>query len=370
MKHAPAVQDLSCIVLERIQKEYADLIASSQTFSLEELFDSDRVHLQDFCREFSPHPHSAELRTKAKSFGEKYGIWLSNANHHISCALFLYPTAQIDRMLTMMNNLTIGFYLNDIMGRDTFKFLPKTQKEISSCMIQRMAGVDEILKIPPGAHPIEIANIEILREFKDHSPGQWFRKFLKLYCHHLNITHQDGDSSAQGIIPKVNDYMIRRCHLGGVHHIVHWIEFSESKFMDWDFLKANNISDKLKRLHWVIAAFAGMSNDLFSFEKEVIDSCSDSNLVMIIALNNPALTFTETILHASEIVRSLLCELMILLESIKQDIEKVQQKSPEISKILYTHLSSIVHCVQAIWMWHVYTKRYKRPHSIWKETIL
>jgi len=51
----------------------------------------------------------------------------------------------------------------------------------------------------------------------------------------------------------------------------------------------------LRRLQKIAATFGALSNDLFSFEKEVIDHKADSNLVAIIALNNPALSLQETI---------------------------------------------------------------------------
>src|SRR5579863_404048 len=109
-------------VMARIQREYETLLGST-TFSLEALFEPPNFRFAEFCKEFSPHPASDELKVLAQSFGEKHGIWLANAKHHITCALFLYPTASFDKMLMMMKNLTLGFYLNDVMGRDIFKFL-------------------------------------------------------------------------------------------------------------------------------------------------------------------------------------------------------------------------------------------------------
>jgi Terpene synthase family 2, C-terminal metal binding len=370
MKHAPVVQGKACLVLPRIQQEYANLIASSTSFSLQTLFNSEKVRLEDYCKEFAPHPQSSELRRIAETFGKEQRIWLPNAQHHISCALFLYPTAHFTRMLTMMKNLVIGFYLNDVMGRDLFQFLTPEQQQASRNMIRNMAGLNERLCIPADAHPIELANAAILREFRDNSPKEWFRKFIRIYCHHINITHTDGNTEAMGHVPGIDEYMVRRCHLGGVHHIIMWIEYSDAQFLNWDLLKVANIAQRLKRLHWVTAAFAGMSNDLFSFEKEVIDSGADSNLVAIIALNNPELSLEEAIMQASMIVRDLLIEFSELMNSINRDIEKAAATNAALAQQLNVHLSGIVRCVQAIWMWHVYSKRYKRPRSIWKETRL
>jgi hypothetical protein len=369
MKPEQDVQVIAQAILRRITLEYADLLSSSP-FSIQQLLTPDHFRLDEFCKEFYPHPQSDELKRIAEIFGQDYGIWLANAKHHITCALFLYPTAHSERMFTMMKNLIIGFYLNDTMGRDAFKFLSHEEQQKSRRMIRNMADLNEDLHIPSDAHPIEVANAEALMEFRDGSPRVWFRKFLRLYCHHLDITHTDGNVSAQGRIPDIYEYMERRLHLGGVHHILHWIEYSNGQFLEWDLFGATRLSRDLKRLHWVTAAFAGLSNDLFSFEKEVIDCGADSNLVMIIALNRPELSLKEAILRASDIVRNLLTELIALIGSVKQEMETIAGRYPALGAKLNMHLEGIMRCVQAIWTWHCYSKRYKRAVSIWKETTL
>jgi hypothetical protein len=370
MKPERNVQAVAYATMQRIQSDYTELLSSSSKFSLQKLFTPEQLKWEEFCKEFYPHPQSDELKKIVQYFGQDFGIWLPNAKQHITCALFLYPTAHFDRMLTMMKNLVIGFYLNDVMGRDTFRLLDSERQKESRIMIRSMAGLNEDLYVSSHANRIEWANAEILRQFRESSPQSWFRKFLRLYCHHIGITHTDGNVEAQGRIPGVLEYMERRCHLGGVHHIMHWIEYSDEKFLDWDMLKTSRLSRDLKRLHWVTAAFAGMSNDLFSFEKEVIDCGADSNLVMIIALNKPGISLKEAIRRAADIVRNLLVELLSLLDSVRSEIGELVNSHAEMAQRLTTHLSGVVRCVQAIWTWHCYSKRYKRPRSIWKETIL
>jgi hypothetical protein len=356
-------------ILERIQRDYTDLLRSA-SFSLERLFSPDNFRFDEFCKDFIPHSQSSQLIEIVQQYGDKHRIWLANAKHHVTCALYLYPSANFERMLTMMKNLTLGFYLNDVMGRDTFKFLPLDEQHASRKIIESMSSLNDTLYVPPGADPLEHVNAEILREFRDNSPEEWFSNFLQIYCYHIGITHTDGNTTALGHIPRVDEYIDRRCHLGGVHHILLWIEYSNGQFLDWGLLKAMDIDERLKRLHWVTAAFAGLSNDLFSFEKEVIDNSSDSNLVAIIALNNPELTLVDAIIRASTIVQTLLSELIGLIESIRLQTEKISQDYPEYTSKLKTHMDAIVRCVQAIWNWHCYSKRYKRPLSLWLETRL
>jgi hypothetical protein len=369
MKHEHNVQYSPFESLGRIQQQYVDLLKSTP-FSLEKLFSPEKFQFSDFCREFKAHPESDVLKDVVHEFGEKNDIWLANAKHHVTCALFLYPDAKFDRMVTMMKNLTLGFYLNDVMGRDAFKFLPTEEKVSASEMIEGMSSLNDTLYVPAGSHPLEFLNAEILKEFRDNSPENWFAHFLEIYNYHIGITHTDQNFTSAGNIPSIESYMDRRCHLGGVHHILLWIEYSSGEFLDWELFRAMDLEQKIKRLHWVTAAFAGLSNDLFSFEKEVIDCGSDSNLVMIVALNNPEFSLKEVITVSSKIVKLLLTEVVDLIALLTKEVQRIENDYPVYSLQLRVHLDAIIRCTQAIWMWHCHSKRYKRPNSIWTETSL
>jgi hypothetical protein len=155
-----------------------------------------------------------------------------------------------------------------------------------------------------------------------------------------------------------------------MNHIVLWVEFSDGQFLEWNKLKAVALTQKLERLHWLTAAFGALSNDLFSFEKEVVDSNSDSNLVAIIALNNPGMPLKEAIYRASEIVRDQVLELISLLDTLKREMRQLDQTNPALAGRVTTHLRGIVRFVQASWLWQLHARRYKRAQSIWVETAL
>jgi terpene synthase-like protein len=363
------VQVATSVALERIRANYFELLQSAP-LSLQDLFNFDQFRLDDYCKEFNPHPQSNELKKNAEIFGRQYGVWLDNAKHHITCALFLYPTATFERMFTVMKNLIIDFYLNDVMGRDRYSHLAPEQQLHAGRLIERLVSADESLTISMDAGPIEVANVEALIEFRNSSPEGWFKRFLNLYNHHIDITHKDNNTNAQGNVPDIDQYIETRCHFAGMHHIVMWIEYSEGQFLEWDLLKKEGLYNSLSRFHWAAAAFGALSNDLFSFEKEVIDNGTDSNLVMIIALNHPELTLTEVISWAAGIVRKLLSECISLMNMIRERIKDTVLMPAALVRTLATHLEGLDRCIQASWLWQVYTKRYKRPQSIWEETCL
>ncbi|TDW97125.1 terpene synthase family protein [Dinghuibacter silviterrae] len=354
--------------LDRARAQYHHV--DRPAYSLQRLFDRPGITLSDFCRDFHPHPQSEVLRKWGRDFGEQYGIWLPNAQHHVTCALYLYPEATTDRMVTMMKNLIVDFYLNDLYGRDQFGQCSPDEQYRGKQLIDHIATMGEALAPQLPTNPVEVANAATLEEFKKGSPAHWFAAFLRLYCHHIGVTYKDNNTATTGRLLSIDNYIERRCHFAGMHHIVMWVEYCDGQFLDWHRLSQLGLSDKMRDLHWTIAAFGALSNDLFSFEKEVIDNGSDSNLVMITLLNHPGLPLDEALLAAARIVSDLLARLFSLLQSIQAEIVQSSFPDPTMRDLLVRHLRGLERCMQASWLWQVFTQRYKRPNSIWEETNL
>lgn len=364
-------QHTTATILERVQKEYSALTGTAPVFSLLDLFNFEGFKLEEYCQVFSPHPQMHQLLKECRDFGQRYGIWLPNAEHYISCALYLFPTAGTDRMRAIMQNLAIDYYLNDTIGRDVFAGLSPEEQTAANALKDRLFRVREDLYIDEEqATQLELANQEVLTFMSSTAPFSWFREFLRLYNYHIHVTHKNCNINAVGRIASVDEYIDSRCHMAGMHHVVSLVEYSDGSFLDWEWLSATGIDRQLQRLHYTTAAIGGLMNDLFSFEKEVIANCADSNLVMIILYNKPELTLAQAIERAAVLVRSLLIEFMGLLEYVRGAVAEHSETHPDNARAMQAHFSGLERCVQASWIWQVYTQRYKSVYSIFRETRL
>jgi hypothetical protein len=367
MKHEHSVQVATRIALIRVQQDYAEMVKSG-SFSLCELFNPDDFNLSDYCRQYNPHPQTEQLVGVVKEFGERFGIWLPNARHYVTSALFLFPDADFQRATALVKNLATDYYLNDTMGREIYKYLGKDQQKEARELIARITSLDEELQTVPHALGVEMANVEMLSEIRDISPLPWFMEFLKLYLYHIEVTHRDNSAAALGYMPTVEEYISMRKHTSGMPHIISLAEYSDNKFLDWNWLAEVQLDTHLRRIHRAVALFGCLTNDLFSFEKEVIDRNADPNLVMAVAMNNPEMSFTEIIHFAAGIVKNVLTDFLSLTERILGKIRSLP--ASEETATLITHMGTMEKIVQASWIWQVYTKRYKREQSIWTETRL
>ncbi|MGX5820237.1 terpene synthase family protein [Chitinophaga lutea] len=356
-------------VLQRIQEEYA-VLSQTTTFSLQALFNFGDFRLESFCSSYYPHPQSAELTGLVQAFGERYGIWLDNARYYISCALFLYPNASFDKMLAMVQNCAVDYYLNDTMGREIFAHLTPAQQHKAAAIIDRMGLVDEQLYLSPDAEPVEHANYEMLASIRDTSPAAWFREFVHFYSYHIAVTHKDNNAAALGRIPTVEEYIEMRNHTSGMPHIVLLVEYSEGAFLDWDQLEAFGMAARMRKIHRAAALIGCLMNDLFSFEKEVIKNNTDANLLASIALNHPSFSLTQVIHYGARIVREQLRDFMMHMEELQFYCSLYEASAPEAIANLRRHLAGLDRVAQASWAWQVYTRRYKKSFSIWEETQL
>ncbi|GAA0546279.1 terpene synthase family protein [Chitinophaga japonensis] len=365
------LQHQTSAILEKVQQAYSTLTGAAPVFSLQELFNFEGFRLDEYCKVFSPHPQIHQLLADARAFGERFGIWLPNAEHYISCAIYLFPNAGVDRMKAIVRNLAIDYFLNDTMGRDIFPRLAPAEQEAASRVKERMFNMAADLFIEEAdATPVELANVKVLAFMRDTSPFSWFLEFLRLYSYHIYVAHKDCNINAAGRIASIDEYIDSRCHLSGMHHVISLVEYSEGLFLDWEWLKETGIDKQLQRLHYTTAAIGGLMNDLFSFEKEVIDNQADSNLVMIILHNKPRLSLEGAIRNAAAIVRSQLIEFVGLLDYIKGEVQQYTAVYPEKAAVMEAHFRGLERCVQASWIWQVYTKRYKSEYSIFRETRL
>lgn len=362
------VQNISLVVdsaLRRIQQEYIELISSKQPISLLSLFNSENFQFDLYCKDFVPHQEIAELKKSTTNFAEKYGILLKDADAYITCSMFLFPAAPLEKIILLSKNYAVDFYLNDKMGRDA----KPTNQEMKTLyeIRDRLSSIGNDLKLIPKASLAEKANIEVLQQIADSSPKEWFDNFLHGYLRHINIAHQPYDLVTLKYIQSVEEYINMRADISGMPHTITLIEYALSVFLDWKLLTRIGLTEEIRKVNEIVSFVGALTNDLFSFEKEVIDNGSESNLIFIVLINNFRMRLDEAIEVAGHIIRNLLNDYNEGMIKIEDRLN--QSAISEISKNeISSYLTGLKSVLQACWTWQTFTQRYKRHSSLWQET--
>ncbi|WP_160712982.1 terpene synthase family protein [Chitinophaga solisilvae] len=356
--------------IARLRKSYSGLLASGKKLSLLNLLDGPHPSIADYCRSYHPNAANDQLTSAVKNWSHSYGIWLQSGEHYLTCATYLFPAADYQRGVYVVKNCAVDYYLNETIGRDVFRKLSPARQQEAARMIRRMASLSDNFQLPALPLPVESANYEMLCEIRDTSPDAWFREFLKMYSYHIGITHRDTTSGGLQKVLNVNEYINLRLHTSGMPHILLLIEYATGRFLDWKWLERQGMKADMEQLQRDTALFGALSNDLFSFEKEVIDCHTDTNLVAVYALNNPELPLPAVIRQVAAIVNKCLSGYFETVSRMENRLRMLETThAPEVED-MNVCLHGIRQCVQASWIWQVYTRRYKRMDSIFRETTL
>jgi hypothetical protein len=360
------VRAVTVSAMNRIQNEYTRLMSQNFGISLLEAFDSDDFNIEDYCRSYQPHPQMEEMIRSIIGYGQKAGILLPNAEHYLTCALYLFPDASPERILLIARNYAVDFYLNDTMGRE-FRSTSEERKRLNEIRARLVERTD-LGSFYEAESAAEKANLDVLAQIASTSPALWFEPFLGLYLKHLSVAHKSYDCISLGYIPAIPEYIEIRGDISGMPHTVSMIEYSQENYLDWPSLDAAGLGDEMRELGVTVSLIGALMNDIFSFEKEVIDNGSDSNLLAIIVLNNFRMELREALSVGTTIVRNLLIDYAHGESLIHEKIERLP--SGTLRDGLLRYMDGIRKCVQTCWLWQVETLRYKRGRSIWRETSL
>jgi hypothetical protein len=358
-------------VLTRIRKEYFDLAAAiPDGLSIRELIDQEKFRLADYCRGYAPNPCGPEMYKVVEEFGRRHNIWLDHAKHYISITDYMYPSANLDRLICIGKTMAVDFYLNSLYGRERISRLAVEEKKNAEEITRRIATLGDDYQLSPNAFSVEHANLEILHDIRRASPAYWFAAFVYKWKEHIKTGHLDHNAIALDYIPSVEDYMERRSPISGMPQAILLIELGDNVYLPWPQLAATEIDQSLRRLHQLVDYFGALLNDLFSFEKEFIDHGSDSNLIVSLILNDVSFSLEQGIGRAATIVREILMEFVALFNKVQRQAANLTESNPRTAAAFESHLQSLKRCVQSCWEGQMFTMLYKRPSSIWRETRL
>ena len=358
---AKKLNDIQQAILNRDQ---------SSRYSLQKLFSSETFDLSHFSRQFLASPNLQPLTTATRAFCDQYQISLPTTEQYLSCAMFLFPGADISRGINLGKLYAVDFYLNDLMGREVFTKEPGWQSPVFSNLKTFLSMLRRKFVLRPSPSLVEIANFEALQGIASASESQWFERFLNLYCDHIDAAHQVHGISPDDATLSVADYMEQRCNISGMPHTVACIEFSTGVFLDYQVLADRGLLADLSKMQRTVALIGCLLNDFFSFEKEVMDASCMSNLLTVVAINYYEFSLPEIIEISAKIIRDLYTEFNHLWGRLQAFIGRNQSGDILLPQDLSLHLNGLKQCLQACWTWQLYTSRYKRISSIWVETNL
>ncbi|MFF0458613.1 terpene synthase family protein [Nocardia africana] len=117
-----------------------------------------------------------------------------------------------------------------------------------------------------------------------HADPLWVQEFKTLTVAHLVPAIRGQNANTRRHVLDVVDYVALRNQVSGMFPAIALCEVARGASLHWNYIAAAGLADDYPALQRLTAEFGALWNDIFSFEKEVINDRSDFNHVSILLL--------------------------------------------------------------------------------------
>lgn len=384
---------------EQIRQEYNQLQARvtqgvQKPFELGEMIHHTQLEGVKFRR----NPLAEEAEQITLEWAQLHGIYSPKyAEGSLTMGAFLHPegpgilvkddeeSALLDRLVLILKTYALLFYFDDWMGNDRLKFVSETpdgegaieeqtETHVETERLEVLKGLGQLFSLPidqldsnfSATHPAVIAAHELLRDLSHQSDPRWFATFHQSLTKHLAAALASQNNERY----TYDEFKTVRNDVAGMLVTVDFLEFASGQYIEWNTLPAH-LKTSLEKIARAVAWIGSLSNDLFSFEKEVVDSEDGFNIVPVLLLNNLVPDLTTAIVYSLALTRQEIQQFAAECEIARQELEAVfSALDLEQATAIAAYIRQAEAAVHAAWAWQLATDRYTHPErkSIFYET--
>lgn len=304
-------------------------------------------------------PHRLLAIENARITAKEWGVYRSAAHFDetSSMSLFLYPYAPVERVEVAVLFNTIGFFLDDGLGHDKHygsivanrgEFVSWLSKALSNPRELQINAVD-----PMASHLLRVA-FKLLNRVYEMSNGDYTRRFRD-----STLEHWQESFSLEDKYTSIENFILIRRRMGGMYAMMEMIEFCYDRYLPDDLRHHPLMEQALEYL----ADIGGLSNELFSYPKEVIEQGAKLNFVSVIQhVRDCELeqALQEAIAYINQATRDFNASCQELLAAAKES------RLPG-SEMVEWYVGAMRDVAWASYAWQMYTERYNHEEHLFTE---
>jgi len=261
---------------------------------------------------------------------------------------YLFPRTNLGRLTTMTLMFNFLYFIDDIYDRHDPSIIDsqgdKAQAILESASV--FAGMSE----PTPGNRLHEACWDLRRRFLQSATPKWFQRFVGSLKNHLTGSIEE---STDATPLSLHDYLEIRYADAGMRPTMNMIEFAYDTYLSPEELE----DQQIRRAQKDCALFASLSNDIFSYEKEVIAHQSNFNLIPVL-MHQEGCGFQVAVHKAVEMVNGY-AEDFLAVES--------EFEGRPLSESIANYVQGIRDQFIASWHWQMSTPRYRSPDSPFPE---
>ncbi|MFK7787362.1 MAG: terpene synthase family protein [Crocinitomicaceae bacterium] len=296
------------------------------------------------------HTAAGEISEKAKNISKELDIIDTNLYQgHSTMTNYVYIDAPIEKMVNVLVNYDVFYFLDDFFGEDT--------------NTGQFPNLGKLFKIWNGEETHESNQTKVDRLYRsisyvsqalrEDSPSSFFKRYTRSVIEHLDFSLSKKHYSS------VDEYISIRLRTGGMFLLIDLIEYVHSIYLSPEI--RNNESLSIQELQEQCALIGALSNDLFSYAKE---KHSDYNLVNAYLVTHEAKSYPEAVIKSIQRVNDIYSDFQSTMERAKANIARL---SKDEQKIVSKYFEALEVIVASSYHWQKVTNRYYHPENVFED---
>jgi hypothetical protein len=297
----------------------------------------------------SIHPQCERIEQAVEALCQRLDVRLPHFTNYSTMTCYVYPYAPEERVITIGLIMNLLFYIDDTFEKSTQDHgeeAPSLTDMVNTCLKIMRTG-----QRPDSTLPLYEAAQELHHRLWKRTNPAWFRRFVESLKEYIALTMIQGQLESQEWT-NLEQYVEVRERDSGVWSSLYLIEFANDAYLP-DALFEH---EHMQRLMHLAGQIAGLSNDLFSYAKEVNTPKEPFNLISVL-MKSRGLSLPEALQQAIDHINHLIAQ-------FEQGLSHLPDFDDEtLNHTARLYAQGLWHLVGAMWHWQRATNRYRAPNS-------
>jgi hypothetical protein len=298
------------------------------------------------------HPQWEEVEGIVDDISQKLDIILPHYDNYKTMPYFIFPETSVERLVALSVFSNLLYYIDDCYDRHKTDPHPETADlpRIFKQTIKIFCQGDAAM--PAERHRLYDVARALHDYFLELSNDAWFHRFTHALAAHLISTTQGTSTTGLKQYASAEEYFHIRELDGGIWTTMYSIEFAADCYLPIEIHEHPHI----RRMGLLCGRVATLSNDLFSYEKEVIQMGSEFNLIVVL-MQTESLTFEQAVHSAIQSMNNDIHEFIEACASVPDFGDE------DLNCAVQIYIQGLYALMGATWHWQMNTDRYRSPES-------
>lgn len=291
------------------------------------------------------NPHAEPAEEVSRRICREWGIEPPNFSGFVTMSAYLFPRAEQARLVETILVHNFLFFIDDAFDRHD----PRMQGHRDQQRARNLAYAEIFAgrRAPDGSDHLQVICGKLRERMLALSPEAWLQRFTRSLCGHLlGVVHHD----VRADVLDLQTYSPLRVLDSGMKVTIELNELANGLFLD----EAVAADPELRRMDEECSLYASHTNDLFSYQKEVMVYGSTFNLLPVLMAEHGC--------DLGEAIHRAVVLLNGFAARFEAAAERVLARYPD-DPAVRSYVLGVREQAIATWHWQISTPRYRSPDS-------